>query len=498
MVWQARWCPLLCGVRLKTPLPPRCCRAAGFFCLLLAAFCWLNSTARALAEESALTGTNDWVFEATNHIGVWIWETNRSDKQTVRFWKAFEIPAGAKISRAMLRISVDNGYTLFLDGREIGRGAYWRSVTEYDVSQLMYPGPHRIAVEGFNDGQEAGMIFGLHIELRDQPMIDVVSDASWWVVPESKRKWTNTKNALPGWHSAIVAGPMRQHPWEIWPVSLAVGPALLPIEVHFWQTVWFQISVLTLLLLVVVVCLWLLTQLSAQTQAQKFLQVERARIARDIHDDLGAQVTQLLLLGEVAQREQPENSPARGQFSNLCEHARQLATALDEVVWAVNSRRDTVRDFTSYVCKYAQIFLSATNIRCRLDVEAEIPSTPFDLPVRRNLFLAVKEALNNAAKHSAADELFLRIYRTEKILSVAVEDNGRGFDPSQTGGERNGMSNMVQRMAEIGGTCALSSQPGGGCLIVFTVPLPSEKRRWFRRQPDEDGTNKIENPRAET
>ena len=445
-----------------------------------------------------MTGTSGWVFEATNHIGVWIWETNRADKQTVRFWKAYEIPAGAKVFRAMLRISVDNGYTLFLDGREIGRGAYWRSVTEYDVSQLLHPGPHRIAVEGFNDGQEAGMIFGLHIELRDQPAIDVVSDASWQVVPESKRKWTDAKYALPGWHSAIVAGPMHQHPWENWPVNLTVGPALLPIEVHFWQTVWFQISVLTLLLLVVVACLWLLTQLSAQTQAQKFLQVERARIARDIHDDLGAQVTQLLLLGEVAQREQPENSPARGQFSSLCDHARELATALDEIVWAVNSRRDTVRDFTSYVCKYAQIFLGATNIRCRLDVEPEIPATPFDLPVRRNLFLAVKEALNNAAKHSSADELFLRIYRNDKKLSVAVEDNGCGFDASATSGERNGLSNMAQRMAEIGGTCELSTQPSGGCLIVFIVPLPPEKRGWFRRAQTETSANKIAIPRAET
>ena len=158
-----------------------------------------------------------------------------------------------------------------------------------------------------------------------------------------------------------------------------------------------------------------------------------------------------------------------------------MALALDDVVWAVNSRRDTVRDFISHVCKYAQIFLNPTGIRCRLDVAAEISETEFGLPLRRNLFLAVKEALNNAAKYSRTPELFLRIYRQEQKLLVVVEDNGVGFDLDQVGGERNGLANMAQRMAEIGGTCELASQPGAGCRVTFTVPLPSPRRRWFRR-----------------
>jgi signal transduction histidine kinase len=106
-----------------------------------------------------------------------------------------------------------------------------------------------------------------------------------------------------------------------------------------------------------------------------------------------------------------------------------------------------------------------------LDVEPDLPTTVFDLPLRRNLFLAVKEALNNAAKHSGAGELFLRIYRAQDKLVVTVEDDGRGFDPALLGGERNGMANMAQRMNEIGGVCELFSEPGAGCRVVFTVPL---------------------------
>lgn len=461
--------------------------------MVLLGLLFFSPVLKAAPGESVTSAPVDWVFEATNHLGKWIWDTNTFDKQTVRFLRAFEIPPGAKVSRAILHITVDNGYTLFIDGDEIGRGSDWRTVTEYDVTQLLGPGRHILGVEGFNDRLEGGFIFGLHIEMGLQEPLDVISDNSWSVGPGDGRKWSGDKLAAATERTPIVIGPMHVRPWEIWPFGLATVPPLHPVVVHFWQRGWFLLMLFGTAAAALLFSLWLLTQLAAQAKAQKVLQVERVRIARDIHDDLGAQLTQLLLLGEVAQREQAENPPAQAQFSQICDRARELAHALDEVVWAVNARRDTVRDFTSYVCKYAQNYLKTTTIRCRLDVEPEIPATAFDLPVRRNLFLAVKEALNNAAKHSQADELFLRIYRREQKLSVAVEDNGRGFDMAQTGGERNGLTNMAQRMAEIGGTCEVVSQPGGGCLVVFTVPLPAAGRGWFQRAPRDDGrANNIE------
>ena len=376
---------------------------------------------------------------------------------------------------------MDNGYTLFLDGQEIGRGSDWRTVSKYDLTLLLKPGRHVIGVEGFNDRLEAGFMFGMQVLLSDQSVIEMVSDDTWSVAPGDLRHWADKKSNPAGWRHAVVVGSLHAHPWELWPMGMATVPPLHPPIVHFWQRGWFQLSLLTACALTALFCLWLLAQLAAQAKAQKILQVERARIARDIHDDVGAQLTQLVLLGEVAQREQPADSAAQAQFRQMCEWTRAVSHSMDEVVWTVNSRRDTVRDFVSHVCKFAQQFLRATSIRCRLDVEAEIPALAFDLPVRRNLFLAVKEALNNAAKHSAADELFLRIYRREQKLLVAVEDNGQGFDPAQADGGRNGLANMTQRMNDVGGSCEVSSQPGGGCLVVFTVPLPRAERGWLRR-----------------
>jgi signal transduction histidine kinase len=184
----------------------------------------------------------------------------------------------------------------------------------------------------------------------------------------------------------------------------------------------------------------------------------------------------------VAQTEFPEDSAARLRLQQLSDKARGVSHSLEEVLWAVNSKRDTLRDFTSYLCKYAQNFLSTTPIRCRLDVQSEMPPSAFDLPVRRSLLLAVKEALNNAAKHSGATELFLRIRREKRGVVVAVEDNGRGFDATQPT-EGNGLNNMEQRLAEMGGECRVYSEPNRGCVVEFKMPLlhPIRCEPWWKR-----------------
>lgn len=453
---------------------------AGFLtgCLLILA--WMLPAEKAFTAGPPgpiVTDTVDWMVEATNHIGRWIWDTNTFDKQTCRLWKSFTISPGSKVKHATIRITVDNGFSLFLDGREIGRGSDWRTVTEYDATLLLRPGLHVLAVEGFNDRLEAGLIFGLEIELADGRTIEIVSDDTWSVVPGTLSHWTSRKNPLPDWRPVMVIGTMHHHPWETWPVGFTITPPLRPEIIYFWQRGWFQLTLVTVCLLALWFSIWLMMQLAVQSSAQEFLQVERARIARDIHDDLGAQLTQLVLLGEVAQRESATDPTAQKNFNQICELARELSHAMDEVIWAVNSRRDTLRDFVTYVCKYAQLFLAATPIRCRLDVELEMPENTFDLPVRRNLFLAVKEALNNAAKYSAANELFLRVYRADQKLVVVVEDNGCGFDCAQANTERNGLANMAQRMEEIGGAYEIISEPGAGCRVVFTVPMNRVSRR---------------------
>ncbi|HVV01858.1 MAG TPA: ATP-binding protein, partial [Verrucomicrobiae bacterium] len=224
----------------------------------------------------------------------------------------------------------------------------------------------------------------------------------------------------------------------------------------------------------------LLVQLVSQSKAHYLVQAERDRIARDIHDDLGSKLTQLLLAGEVAQI--GSGTATAAPLSEICDGARDILATIDEVVWIVNSQHDNLEDFAIYVCKYVQHFLQPTAIRCRFDVPTEMPAKTLSQLIRRNLFLAIKEAVSNAAKHSQATQLTLRIELDNCRLNVFVTDNGHGFDSSQVSHERNGLVNMKLRLAEIGGVCLVAGRLGEGCQIHFQVPLqpPPFLKPWFQ------------------
>lgn len=444
-----------------------------FGCFLAA----LLSVGKAQSDQDRYT---EHAGSAASQMGRWIWTDRTYDKQTCRLWRSFDVPGGAIVSHAAFYITVDNGFQLTLDGQEIGRGSDWRCISIYDLTWMLPPGHHVLAVEGFNDTLQAGVICALNIELIGHDPIKIISDESWRVAPNGDPKWAARKSAPDKWPRARIVGEQHTPPWDTWPKTITMVPPLHPPVRYFWNNVWFQLTLATLCGVSILTAIWLFTRLAAQTKAQRLLQQERVRIAQDIHDDIGSRVTELLLSSEVSCRERSADSAMSVQIHQMCDQARGLSLALAEIVWAVNAQRDTLRDFTSYVCKHAQTFLRTTAIRCRLDVEPEIPTSALALPVRRNLLLAVKEALNNAAKHSQADELFLRIYRRAGNLFVEVEDNGRGFDAGHASGAGNGLANMWQRLGGINGTCEVISAPGAGCRVIFSVPIPRQRRRWWQ------------------
>ena len=403
-------------------------------------------------------------------LGNWIWTDTMADKQTCRLWRRFDVPAGALVSLAMLHITADNSYRIFLDGLEIGRGGDFNDLTEYNVTQLITPGPHVLAVEGFNDSLAAGVILGLHIQMLNGQSVEILSDRSWFVVPAEERNWTRRREPRPGWKHAGIVGFAGKFDWSR-PRRVIESPPILPQLIYFWQRGWFLASLLSVIALAVILSIRQGLKLAVQTRSHKLLERERDRIARDIHDDLGAGLTQLTLLGELVLRETPPGAATRAQLDSLCGKSRRLLGTMDELVWTVNSRRDTVQDFAAFVCEYAQEFLASTPIRCRLDVPEDLPPTPMDLPARRNLLLAVKEAVRNTARHSGASELFLQIRVADEKLVVALEDNGTHFVPPAAGSARNGLRNMDERLSDVGGVCRVTSTPARGCRVVFSLPL---------------------------
>jgi two-component sensor histidine kinase len=451
--------------------------SGGLLCLCYAFLA--GSAVRAADQEELAANTAKMLSDATNYLGVWIWEGQTRDKQTCRLWKTFEIPGGTQVVQAQLHIAADNGFTLFLDGRELGRGSDWRTVSVYDLAWVLPPGQHVLAVEGFNDNDKAGVIVGFHIGLANGKSVNVASDQNWRVAPMDASHWQTRRHAEDNWPAATVVGVLGQEPWWKIPTHFVNLPPLMPLSVHFWERGWFQISLVAACGLAGLSSMFLLMQLVVQSRATRLLRLERARIARDIHDDLGTRLTQLLLIGEEAQSSLPAESETRGQFSEMCENTRNVLGAIDEVVWVVNSQRDTLRDFVIYICKYAESFLRLALVRCRFDIQRELPDLCLDMPFRRNLLLAVKEALGNAVKHSGANEVGVSIRLQGQTLLVVVEDNGRGFDVGQIDGARHGLSNMMSRMTDLGGRFRVQSAPGAGCRLEFEIPFPSSRlNRW--------------------
>ena len=459
-------------------------RAALLLCLTATLGNPISGMSAEINASAPPSATDD--VKVADSLGSWIWAAETHGRQACRFWKSFEITNSAPVVRALLRITVDNEYVLFLDGRQVGKGNEWRILTEYDLTYLLRKGTHVLGVDAFNNSDTtginvAGVILGFRIEFADGSKLEIRSDDNWRLAPERDNNWLAKKHAPAQWPKATVIGPLGTAPWWTEPVRIEKISPERPVVLQFWQKGWFQITLLGGCAMAVLACLRLMTRAAWQTKAQQLLQLERARIARDIHDDLGAGLTKLVLLGEVARSELEFDSDKQEKIGQLCERARELSRAMDEVVWVINSRRDTLADFSTYMCKYAQTFFSTGPIRCRLDVERDLPGTTFDLPTRRNLFLAVKEALTNAAKHSHATEVFLRIHRRGEGLMVVVSDNGIGFERGAANQERNGLTNMEQRMGEVGGTCVVSGQRGEGCRVEFVLSsLRSRRPPWWR------------------
>ena len=209
-------------------------------------------------------------------------------------------------------------------------------------------------------------------------------------------------------------------------------------------------------------------------ERQNLMERERARVAQDLHDDLGAGLTEIGLIGSLAQRTSVPPERAREHLQHITVKAREMVTSLDEIVWAINPRHDSLVSLSHYLCEYAQRFLETTPVRCRMEVAKDLHAVPLNSEQRHSLFLAFKEALTNVVRHSQATEVRIGISAGEGRLRVVVEDNGQGIKetPANTGAD--GLANMSRRLAQIGGRCEVTSAPGKGASVRFEFPLPGE------------------------
>jgi signal transduction histidine kinase len=198
---------------------------------------------------------------------------------------------------------------------------------------------------------------------------------------------------------------------------------------------------------------------------------ERARIARDLHDDLGSSLTEITMLATANPGLKLAADEAAERMETIAGKSRTLVYALDEIVWAVDPERDTLASVARYLASYAEEYLAGLKIACRVQIPNSFPTQVFPGEVRHHLFLAVKEALNNAVRHGGASEILFRVKVLEDGLWILITDNGSGFDTvGRSNG--NGLLNLRNRLEQLHGRCELQSAPGAGTTVSLQLPLP--------------------------
>jgi signal transduction histidine kinase/ligand-binding sensor domain-containing protein len=243
----------------------------------------------------------------------------------------------------------------------------------------------------------------------------------------------------------------------------------------FWQTWWFRGLVLFIFTAGVVaivryVSFRRLRARMSQLEQQAVLEKERTRIARDMHDEVGAKLTRLSLLSEMAGGNAEVPPSARGDVKEISETARETIRSFEEIVWAINPRNDTLADLVHYLCRYAEDYFEGSPVQCAFDLPQEIPAVILPAEVRQQIFLASKEALNNVLKHANAGRVKVQLALVAGEFKIIIEDNGCGFDtgaPPKRAGGGNGLGNMRERLRSIGGWLECHSRLGHGTRIIF-------------------------------
>ncbi len=294
-----------------------------------------------------------------------------------------------------------------------------------------------------------------------------------WTERPGNERWVRYPKLPHGQYQFRLKACNEDGVWNQTPVSLAI--TVLP---PFWQTWWFvTASTLCLVGIIAGSVHYVSTQkLQRQLVAlrhQEALERERARIARDLHDELGANLTQVALLGELAEADKTLPAEVEAHARQISQTARETTRALDEIVWTVNPSNDTLEGLMNYVCKYAQEYLALAGLRYRLDVPTQLPTAPISPELRHNVFLAAKEAVNNVVKHSKATEAWLRLVLEPGAFVLQIEDNGQGLLPAAAEKGRNGLRNMRKRMQDVGGGFEVGPGVGGGTRVSLRAPLNS-------------------------
>jgi ligand-binding sensor domain-containing protein/signal transduction histidine kinase len=329
------------------------------------------------------------------------------------------------------------------------------------------PGRHRL------EFRYTGMSFSSPERVRFRYQLEGL-DRDW--VEAGARRTAFYNYVPPGQYTFHVIACDGGGAWNEGGASLLV--LVLP---HFWQAKWFLVLAGLGLLGTVGGAARIFERRKQQrrlkqVEQERALERERARIAQDLHDDLGSSLTRISLLSDLAKADKDSPKLVEAHAQKISQSAGQTVRALEEIVWALRPGSDSLQSLVEYIAHFASELFESDTTRCRLDLPQDLPARALPPEMRHNIFLVVKEALTNALKHARAKEVQLHVRASGKSLEIVVEDDGRGFDAEmmKTRKGRQGLGNMRRRAESMGGTLAVQSAAGQGTTVKLAVKLNAE------------------------
>lgn len=257
----------------------------------------------------------------------------------------------------------------------------------------------------------------------------------------------------------------------------------LHVEPFFWETAWFAGLVAGSALLLVAGIVFAIQHARhrrrlEQIARQQAIERDRTRIAHDLHDEIGSGLTQLSILSHAALAAAAQPGKSAGHLREIQQTTTEMTEAIDEIVWAVNPRHDSLESLLAYLGRVVQEFARRANLTCHFDVPLDLGPLEVTAEYRHELYLVLREALHNVSKHAAASTIWFSVRRENDEFRFRLEDNGRGFPPAESPpaeGRRGGLGrqSMERRLARLGGRLVAGDRPGGGAVVEFRVRLPS-------------------------
>jgi ligand-binding sensor domain-containing protein len=293
---------------------------------------------------------------------------------------------------------------------------------------------------------------------------------NYWRAPTGERSVTFA-NLAPGTYRFLVRavnadGLTSREPAV---VSFRIAPP-------FWSRWWFTAAVILLFGAGVYAF--------ARASFRRKLELERVRtrIAADLHDDIGASLTRIVMLSEVAQRQGNGAQPVlTRRLTQITDDARAVVDSMGDIVWSIDPRRDDLLSVVERARSFAVDTLGSLGVHWRMTVAPQLAAHRLTPEQRRALYLIFKEAINNIARHSGCRNASCQITFERSTLVALIEDDGRGLQAERAGNGRGGrgLSNMKERAEEIGGRLEVGPREGGGTRLTLTLPLRSERMNMF-------------------